>query len=432
MKNEVRSALTEAYTEPVRDALWGHIYLTPALAAITASSPFMRLHRIMQLGPTMMVYPGATHSRASHSIGVYHLARRLLIHLAEGGADSWLSPEGVKSFLCAALLHDLGHFPYTHSLKELPLKEHEVLTGNLIVSEPIKSLVAAAGGDPYFSAAIVDTSFPGPENGELVFFRKLLSGSLDPDKLDYLSRDARYCGVPYGVQDVDFILSRLHPDEKRGVDIDSRGIPGVESLLFSKYLMYRTVYWHRMVRSATAMVKKALLGGLEAGVIVAEELYNLDDQGLFALAAQRNHPLFSLLDSVKNGRLFTVALEIPYDEKAHKALLSISRRSHMEKELAEEISLGISGVLGKPLDPEAIIIDLPEQISFESGLFVNDENCFFSAGSSVFKGNLVDTLVKSLRIIRIFVDPHYEEKIRPLREKILQITQKWLQLYKGE
>ena len=412
MRNEARSALLEGYTEPIRDALWGHIYLTPALAAITASSPFMRLHRIMQLGPTFRVYPGATHSRASHSVGVYHLARRLLLHLVEEGADSWLSPEGVKSFLCAALLHDLGHFPYTHSLKELPLKEHEALTGNLILSEQMKSLVAAAGGDPYFTAAIVDTSLSDNENRELDFFRKLLSGSLDPDKLDYLSRDARYCGVPYGVQDVDFILSRLHPNPIRGVDIDSRGITGVESLLFSKYLMYRTVYWHRMVRSATAMVKKAILGALESGIIAAEELYNLDDQGLFALAAQRCYPLFTLLDSVKNGRLFSVATEIPFDEEAHKALFSLPGRSSMEKELATEIGI------------DDLIIDLPEPISFECGLFVNDENCFFNDGSSIFKDNMMETFVKSLRIIRIFVDPHYEGKANSCKERILQISQK--------
>jgi HD superfamily phosphohydrolase len=331
---------------------------------------------------------------------------------------------GIKSFLCAALLHDLGHFPYTHSLKELPLKEHEVLTGSLISSEPIKSLVAAAGGDPYFSAAIVDTSLPEQNNGELNFFRKLLSGSLDPDKLDYLSRDARYCGVPYGVQDVDFIFSRLYPHPQRGVDIDSRGIPGMESLLFSKYLMYRTVYWHRMVRSATAMVKKALLAALESGVIAAEELYNLDDQGLFALAAaRRSYPLFALLDSVKNGLLFSLAAEIPFEEETHKALLSLSGRSRLEKDLAAEFS----GILGIPMGGEDIIIDLPEPISFECGLYINDENCLFSSGSSVFEGKLVAAFAKSLRIIRIFADPRYEEKFKQRRERILQISQKCLQ-----
>ena len=431
MKNDVRGALFEGFTEPVRDALWGHVYLSPALAAITASRPFMRLHRIMQLGPALRVYPGATHSRASHSIGVYHLARRLLLHLAEEGADSYLTGEGVKSFLCAALLHDLGHFPYTHSLKELPLKEHEVLTGNLILSEPMKSLVAAAGGDPYFSAAIVDTSLSSQGGSELDFFRKLLSGSMDPDKLDYLSRDARYCGIPYGVQDVDFILSRLHPNPTLGVDIDSRGISGVESLLFSKYLMYRTVYWHRMVRSATAMVKKALLGALESGIIAAEELYDLDDQGLFALAAQRNYPLFSLLDSVENGRLFPLVAEIPFDAESHKALLTLSNRSLVEENLAAEIRANILGVSDNALCSGGVILDLPEPISFECGLFVKDENRFFSNSTSVFKGSMVDHFVKSLRIIRIFAAPQYEEIISNSADALLQIAEKALKVKVG-
>jgi len=429
MDGNVRASLYDGYSEPIRDALWGHIYLTPALSALTESSPFMRLQRIMQLGPALRVYPGATHNRASHSIGVYHLARRLLAHLAEEGADSWLSPVGIKSFLCAALLHDLGHFPFTHSLKELPLEKHEALTGRLILSDPIKNLVSAAGGDPYFAAAIVDDSesqgFLAQEKREeeLEFYRRLLSGSLDPDKLDYLSRDARYCGVPYGAQDVDFILSRLHPHQERGIDIDSRGIPGMESLLFSKYLMYRSVYWHHSVRSATAMVKKALLGALESGIIAAEELYNLDDQGLFALAGQRDYPLFALVDSVRNGSLFSIAAEIPFEEKTHRKLLNLSERLQMEKSLAGEFS----AFLGKPISGDSLIIDLPEPVSFECGLFVTDESCYFSEGSSAFKSSLVDAFVKSLRIIRVFVNPILEDEIRHHREGILQITQNWLQ-----
>jgi HD superfamily phosphohydrolase len=441
MKNDVRSALLKDYSEPIRDTLWGHIYLTPALAALTESAPFMRLHRIMQLGPALRVYPGATHTRASHSIGVYHLARRLLTHLAEEGADSWLSPEGIKSFLCAALLHDLGHFPYTHSLKELPLEDHEVLTANHITAEPLKSLVAAAGGDPCFTAAIIDAAEHRPEDQrsgdkisenhsfgkkdekELLFYRKLLSGALDPDKLDYLSRDGRYCGVPYGAQDVDHTLSRLHPHPERGVDIDSRGISGVESLLFSKYLMYRTVYWHRFVRSATAMVKKAILGGLESGRITGEELYDLDDQGLFNLAEKLERPLFTLVDSVRSGRLFTVAAEIPFDENAYEKLLFLHERSRMEESLAAEYS----SLFGKPLGADALIIDLPEPVSFECGLYVSDENCFFPDSTSAFKSGLLDALVKSLRVVRVFVNPGFEDKIKTSREEILQITQKWLQ-----
>jgi hypothetical protein len=366
---------------------------------------------------------------------VYHLARRLLLNLVERGAGAWLTPVGAVSFLCAALLHDLGHFPYTHSLKELqgnrrfPLRRHEALTAEIILREPIRSLVAKAGGDPALAAAIVDTELPGgsdhrPIETETAFYRRLLSGALDPDKLDYLNRDARYCGVPYGAQDVDFILSRLYPDAEKGVVIDGRGIPSVESILFSKYLMYRAVYWHPMVRSATSMVKKALLGGLEDGVLAPEDLYGLDDAGLFALLAGRSHPLFRLAEKVKAGRFYGVVAAFPFDKGG--APLDIGRRSRHEAALAAELSLS----------PEAVIIDVPEPISFETGLYVADGSgetgtgCYFADSSSVFKPALVDSLVKSLRIIRIFVDPDHENRVKSLPDlkDILHNRTKWINL----
>jgi hypothetical protein len=426
MNDDVYASLRDGYTEPVRDALWGHIYLTPALAALTKSAPFMRLYRIFQLGPAYYVYPGATHTRASHSIGVYHLARRLLINLAGRGAGKWITAAGCRSFLCASLLHDLGHFPYTHSLKELPLQSHEELTAKIILAEPVKSLVADTGADPYFTAAIVDMKLPVGNEQEILFYRKLLSGTLDPDKLDYLTRDARYCGVPYGVQDVDFVFSRLYPSPAQGVAIDSRGIPSVESILFSKYLMYRTVYWHRSLRSATAMIKKALLGGLEDGIIAREELYNLDDQSLFTLMAGRSYPLFALAGKVRNGCLFAMAAEFPYDEACHRGLLDISKRSRYEAALQEELS----EALGIRILPGELIIDLPEPVTFETGLHVIDENCPFSESSGAFKAETVNSFVKALRVIRIFVDPIHENQIKSYSglHGILHIRQKWLHL----
>jgi hypothetical protein len=333
---------------------------------------------------------------------------------------------GSRSFLCAALLHDLGHFPYTHSLKELPLQSHEELTGKAILSEPVKTLTADTGADPYFTAAIVDTTLPGQGEKELLFYRKLLSGVLDPDKLDYLNRDARCCGIPYGAQDVDFILSRLYPHPERGVDIDSRGIPSVESVLFSKYLMYRSVYWHRSVRSATAMIKKALLAGLRDKVITKDELYNLDDQGLFTLMEGRSHPLFSLAGQVRNGSVFSAVAEFPFDPAVHRSLEDVQSRFRYEEALAREFS----DALGTHIPPEGLIIDLPEPVSFETGLFVTDENRCFSESSSAFKAEAVAGFVKSLRIVRIFVDPRYENRLKlyPGLREILHIQQKWLHL----
>jgi HD superfamily phosphohydrolase len=404
MEKTIEASLNEDYTHPVRDVLWGHIYLTEELAKLTVCAPFIRLCRIFQLGPVYLTYPGATHTRASHSIGVYHLGRRLLQNLCERGASLWLTAEGVKSFLAACLLHDLGHFPYTHSLKELSLSSHESLTGAIILKEPMKSLVGNTGADPNLTAAIVDKEMDA-SGDELFFYRKLLSGALDPDKLDYLNRDAKYCGVPYGAQDVDFILSRLYPSKERGADIDSRLIPNVESVLFSKYLMYRTVYWHHQVRSATAMVKKALINGLETGKISGEDLYNLDDNDLFALLMEKTGS--SLVESVREGRIFATAVEIPLDKIDIAAIRDIKIRAHLEEKLAEEISRA-----GTRLRGEDLIIDIPEPVSFETGLFVADEGCGFSESSSAFKTETVNSFIRTLYTVRIFTDQKNKQTLK--------------------
>ena len=403
MKKTTEASLTEGFSHPVRDVLFGHIYMTEEQAQLTESAPFKRLCRIFQLGPVYHVYPGATHTRASHSIGVYHLGRRLLQNLAERGA-SWLSYEGVRSFLTACLLHDLGHFPYTHSLKELPLASHEALTGAAVLKEPVKSLVAASGADPQLTAAIVDKEIIAVGD-ELFFYRKLLSGALDPDKLDYLNRDARYCGVPYGAQDVDFIFSGLFPDIKRGVDIDSKLIPNVESVLFSKYLMYRTIYWHRNVRSATAMVKKALIKALESKKITGEQLYNLDDTGLFDLLLLKTED--SLAESVRDGKIFLTAAEIPHRNADIGFIKNIENRTAMEEKLASGLRSS-----GFEINADELIIDIPEPVSFETGLYVIDEGSAFSESSSAFKTETVNAFIETLYTIRIFISQKYRDKIK--------------------
>ena len=412
-RRSVNASLTEDYTHPVRDVLWGHIYMTEKLFELTVSAPFIRLHRIFQLGPVYLTYPGATHTRASHSIGVYHIGRRLLQNLAERGASEWITCEGASSFLCACLLHDLGHFPYTHSLKELALTSHETLSGEIILKEPVKTLVGNTGADPYFTAAIInkDINIKSTEH-ELLFYRRLLSGALDPDKLDYLNRDARYCGVPYGATDVDFILSRLHPNKERGVDIDSRLIANVESVLFSKYLMYRTVYWHHQVRSATSMIKKAFINSLNTGKITGEEMYNLDDQSLFSLFQEKNGILEAckLAASVKEGDIFTTIAEIPAQKTNIAAIKDINTRSKLETRLAGEISK-----TGVNITEDELIIDIPEPASFETGLFVIDEGKSFSESSSAFKTETVNAFIQTLYTVRVFVDKKkYKENIKTL------------------
>ncbi len=363
----------------------------------------------MQLGPTHLIYPGATHTRSAHSLGVYHLSVRLMRSLMERGADtlvslqkpSTLKPSRLRSFFAAALLHDIGHFPYTHALKELPLLDHELLSANLILEEPLYTLLKKAGCDPDFTALIINQEEKN-EDSELAFYRSLLSGVLDPDKLDYLSRDARYCGVPYGLQDVDYIFSRITVTDGE-LGIDSKAISSVEAVLFAKYLMYKSVYWHRDVRSATAMVKKALFSSLSAGSIVAEDLYGLDDAGLFALLLRTEANNGELSQKVKTGTLHQALLEIPFDKnnKKHNKLLNLLTRREIESKFLAECAQkqGIS------IPESALIIDVPEPISFESRLWIPEEKIYFSNAKTVFSYNSEDVFTRSLRTLRLYADP---------------------------
>lgn len=392
------------HSTPVRDPVWKDIPLTPELQDIVRSEPFLRLYRIRQLGPTELVYPGATHTRAAHSLGVYNLALRMLHKMSDQETDFAVTETSCRSFLIAALLHDLGHFPYTHSLKELPLEDHEALTARAILQEPLYTLIKRFGASPETAAAIVDHSIhPDDTDTEVHFFRKLLSGVLDPDKLDYLNRDALYCGVPYGMQDTDFVLSKVQFDKRYGIAIDSSAIMSIENILFSKYLMYRSVYWHRQVRIATAMMKKALWHGLLSKSIAGEDLYRLDDSGLFSYMHSLGGIPFSIAEKVRNRRFYKILGEFKFEssEQGMCALEDLHARTEAETAAAEYLSR----LTGTPIASEDVLIDIPERISFESDLHILDENCSFSASTTVFNPAIVGNFTRSLRMARLAINP---------------------------
>ncbi len=414
MSTNIYDLLNKEFTEPVRDPLWQNIYLSPAFKKIINEAPFQRLGRIKQLGPTYHIYPGATHTRLNHSLGVFHLSKRILQTLLGFNGCISINLEEGKAFLCAALLHDLGHFPFAHSLKELPLKDHEILTAELVLSSPLKDKIKnELHVDPEMVAAIVDTGIPISGTGDTItFFRNILSGVLDPDKLDYLNRDAFFCGVPYGIQDTDFVISKMIPNRKTGIALQEQGLPAVENILFSKYLMYKTVYWHKTVRIATAMIKKALYAGIINSVISPSDLYNLDDDQFFIKFSNHHYPPFRLIKEVYNRNFFKSVFEITYDSSnpIHKGLTDLNTRLDFENNIAAKIRSSS----GKEIDDNSVIIDIPESISFEFNLPIHLSGGIvpFTESGSVFSGPVVNGFTRTLRKIRIMVPPAAAEGIK--------------------
>ena len=370
-RTRILDHLDNDYTEPVRDPVWGHIGFSRPLLKIVEHEQFQKLGRIRQLGPAALVYPGATHTRLAHSLGVFHLARRLAASLVRRSPHAGVSLEGVKAFLAAALLHDIGHYPYAHSLKDLGVEPHEALATRIILDDLAPTIRAELRVDPEKVAAIIDHRVERGDDDDVRFFRRLLSGVLDPDKLDYLNRDAYCCGVPYGIQDVDFVLGEVWPHARCGLAISRKGVTAIENILFSKYLMYKTVYWHKTVRIATAMIKKALVVGLRDGAVRREDLYGLDDEEFFTRFTPARCPAFRLIADVRRRVLHRQVLRLPFraDLPEHRALENGTARTALEDRIAAEAA----EVLGRPVPSESVVVDVPERISFEADIPVVDD-----------------------------------------------------------
>jgi HD superfamily phosphohydrolase len=309
-------------------------------------------------------------------------------------------------------------------LKELPLKDHEQLTGEIIQESDIsKQLIDTLLLNPKLIAAIVDNTIDIGENKEIQLYRNLLSGVLDPDKLDYLNRDAYFCGVPYGIQDTDFIINKMEPHKNQGIILSQQGISSVENILFSKYLMYKTVYWHKTVRIATAMIKKALYLGIEESEIKSEELYNLDDETFNSKFLDHSYPPLGLINKVSMRILHKALIEIPFSNKnkLHKDLTSLNFRTKKEMEIINFLNSKSS----KKLSPHDIIIDVPESISFETDLSIKIENDIipFSKANSVFSPSVIDNFTATIRIIRLLIAPEFALSFKKYIPKLIGLLQ---------
>lgn len=418
--------LVSHFTETVRDPLWKDIPLSRGFKALLGSEVVQKLSHIKQLGPVYLLYPGAVHTRLDHSLGVFHLSRLILLRLLSNRinlpeATFSFSDAGINAFLAAALLHDVGHFPYAHALKDNILETHESLGAKIIREDPTlrKIIESQLNTSVEYVTQIIDDSLPC-DHDEIDFYRRLLSGTLDPDKLDYLSRDALFCGVPYGVQDAAYIIRHLKVNGDTTLYLPLEAIGGVEHLLFAKYSMYKNVYWHPKVRSATATIKKALFLALEEGAITQEGLFNLDDESLYHLLEEKAPPpLYNLAQRVHNNQLLEERGSFPYNASYYNVLFGDKLyRREVEEALWSELK-------GKypQLSPLEVVIDIPEEVSFEADLMIELEDKGlkpFAEVDPLFTPSAVALFTQSIRQIRLFL-PHYideEDAKEPFLDKV--------------
>jgi HD superfamily phosphohydrolase len=228
------------------------------LVRLIDSAEFQRLRRIRQLGLAHFAYQGAEHSRFTHSLGAYHLSTRVLERLA---SSYELSNEDVAAVRVAALLHDVGHGPFSHVVESILGFHHEDFSVEAVLSDETevgRTLRTFSASLPEMIADIIRGKF------RPVALAQLISSQLDVDRMDYLLRDSMMTGVKYGVFDLEWVLKSIEIDEASDrLYVSAPGIYAVEDYLQSRYYMYRQVYFHRTLRAAEAVLHSLLRRALQ-------------------------------------------------------------------------------------------------------------------------------------------------------------------------
>src|SRR6266581_2705946 len=380
----------------VRDSLYDLIPLGPREEKLIGTAPFLRLQKIKQLGFVYRIWPGATHTRYEHSLGCYNLAvralRALLQHGSAGGLDG-VAISSIQTLVVAALLHDIGHYPFSHTLEELgyPIIEHEKVGRSIIENSEIAPILER---DYHLSPERVADFIDPPKTKALPagdeLLNSLLSGALDVDKLDYLPRDARACNVPYGGVDVARLQEslRIHPNVQgqRRVVVTHKGISPLHSLLHARQEMFDNIYWHHTSRAFQVMLMRAVQEALQCGALQPEHLVGLDDASLLSLLAGEHMPTSSrvLAGDLEMRRPYKGILEISrlagrFFSRLEALFWDPARRRHIEQALSAELAR----TLEIDIADYELLLDVPRPEKWEMDVWVTFANPPVGMGSLV-------------------------------------------------
>ncbi len=362
----------------IRDGLYDRIPLNAAESALMATEAFLRLDRIQQLGFVSRVWPGAKHTRFEHSLGVMHLMRQGIAQLRRHGGPVTLSDADARTATATALLHDIGHYPFSHAIEELgpPILKHEQVGRRIILGAEVADVLERIWDvDPRRVADFIDPPGP-PGSPQDAIIRGLLSGALDVDKLDYLPRDARACNVPYGRVDTPRLLDALRTREVNGtarVVLDDKGISPLHSLINARQEMFDNVYWHHTNRACMAMLLRAVQEAVEAGVVAPDELTAHDDASLVAFLSGPQMPDATrrLIAALRSRRIHKRAVEV--SARAGDLFQRLGALYYRPRDRrAAEITLAemAAHLVGAEVHDSDVLIDIPKPEKWSADVWV--------------------------------------------------------------
>lgn len=400
----------------ITDPIHKYIRITEVERELIDSHVFQRLRKIRQLAGAHLVYPGAHHTRFEHSLGTMHLTGLAAQSLLDKGYI--ITNDQIEILRLAALLHDIGHGPFSHLFEEVLLVKnthttsHEN-TGKKIIRETIiHDILAKHGYDSGYIAAISFGESP------VIFHNELISGALSSDIMDYLPRDSFFTGVEYGKIDYYRLISSLEVLSNGHLGINKSAINSLESMLISRYQMFKAVYFHKTVRSVEVMLLHSLL---EADSQMHFSSLSLDD-----FIGYTDENIIDAICSLKSGS----AVKLARDYKHRQLLKCVYEKFLQNKNKTENIDLTKKQILLKKIiksldiQDDLIFIDVsrtpsmpltPTKHELNSIMLVDKDSEFETPISEI---PLIDSISGFLDMIRVYATDVNRDKLEKALKNI--------------
>ena len=415
----------------ITDPIHRYIRFSETEREIVDTVIFQRLRGIRQLAGAHLVYPSAQHSRFEHSIGTMHIA---------GYAGETLFSKGyfgdedkVQQLRLAALLHDVGHGPFSHLFEEVLMEKHnmnhEDMGKQIICRSEISDILGKHG---YNSSDICKLSF-GQSN--IQFFNEIISGALSADMMDYLPRDSLFTGVEYGKIDYHRLISSFEVTTDGHLAINKSALYSLESMLISRYEMYKAVYFHKTVRSAEVMLLRSIM--------LADEQLNLTDKTL--------NKYLSLTDEITLERIRLLgndnksAVRLAQDYKSRKLLKCVyekflhshdklNRKLHakalfrLESRISEIAQLNKENTVFVDASSASSMPRTPTKEEISSILLIEKEHEYETPVSEI---PLIASIAGTLDMLRVYTTAENRDTVEECTNKLLGSEESlyWRELY---
>ena len=392
-------------TDPIHD----FIRLTETERQIIDTSVFQRLRRIKQLSGAHLTYPGAQHTRFEHSLGVMHIASMAGVSLQSKGM---MTNNDLKNLRLAALLHDIGHGPFSHLFEEVlqrkKKKSHEQIGKEIILKTEIGDILTKNG----FDKKLIHNLAVG--EGKLQFMNEIVSGALSADMMDYLLRDGYFTGAEHAKIDHNRITYSLDVYKKK-LALDSSALVNFETMMISRFQMFKAVYFHKTVRAGEVMLLEAMtLADDELGLtsLTLEDYVKQTDESIMTLLLSIPETRKELVDAKKiaidyqNRKLFKCVFE-----KTLSSNLGTKTMQELKNRIIRKAKINTGQVFLDTSTTHSIPLTPSKKESKSIILVKNDDRKIMAKQIPISKIPLVSSMSRKMNILRVYTQQDNRKKV---------------------